>query len=86
MIKEGYFNDDGTWGKQNEVLLYLINKLDSHGFFKRRTSKGRWYSMNSYACFFESRYGVNLDAFLNYGGLAEIEEKEYLSWLEEYLV
>jgi CRISPR/Cas system CSM-associated protein Csm2 small subunit len=85
LIREGFFFKDGTWRKDERVLVYLINRFYSEGFFKNRTPKGRWYSRTNYLWFFENRYGVYLGKFINYGEVAKIEDKDYLPWLTEYL-
>ncbi|NQU85970.1 MAG: hypothetical protein HQ541_09435 [Mariniphaga sp.] len=85
LVKEGYFNKYGRWAGQKEALIFLIDKLDLNGFFKRRTPKGRWYCMADYRSFFEWRYAVNLGKYFNFGEIGKIEDKDYLPWLQKYL-
>jgi hypothetical protein len=85
MMQEGYFRIDGTWAKQIEALVYLINCLELKGFFKRRTIKGDWYDTSNYVWFFKIRYGVDFGEYFDYGELVKIEDKVYIPWLNDYL-
>lgn len=84
LISENCFRSDGTWCKSNEDLGYIINLMYWSGFFKSRTSKGRWNDMEDIFFFFGMRYNVTFEKINLYTDTKCLEPNGDFSWLKEY--
>ncbi len=84
LIKEGCINECAMWKKDEVDLIYLINILESNNYFQSNYSNGDIICKDDIYIFFEDRYKVKLKKYQSWVWMQEVEDNEYIPWLNEY--
>ena len=84
LIKEGCINERAMWEKDEVDLIYLINILESNNYFQSNYSNGDIICKDDIYIFFEDRYKVKLKKYQSWVWMQEVEDNEYIPWLNEY--
>ena len=84
LIKEGCINERAIWEKDEVALIYLINILKSNNYFQSNYSNGDIICKDDIYIFFEDRYKVKLKKYKSWVWMQEVEDNEYIPWLNEY--
>lgn len=84
LIKEGFINERAMWEKDEVDLIYLINILESNNYFQGNYSNGDIICKDDIYIFFEDRYKVKLKKYQSWVWMQEVEDNEYIPWLNEY--